>query len=329
MNNDKMQVTNSVQMNTELQNKFLTSAVNYAASSNEVMTNAQKSNVLSLFAELKTNMAKRGITSIASIDMQGSNYIEQVKKWSRLNLSPYDKLFTDIRAIKDKNGNLTGKYSVTIKPQYQTLEKIMILYCRLPIIRFKGDIICVGDKLQTEDDFSTGLTKITGHIKNEKIDRNKYENVIGAYKIAYLNYENNGKLTQLAVIIDKDRIERARKAATTKDIWNSDPIKMIKKTATWELYNSEQIRPFLQFPSDIANNASIIEQSEEMDWNKETKFANVSQANENIEKEIGTNELPTIDNIEDDENIDDDESQTTIEDFTDLANEFLNDKFDD
>ena len=64
--------------------------------------------------------------------------------------------------------------------------------------------------------------------------RNKYENIIGAYAIAYIL--EDGKLNPYIARIDKNRIERGKKAAMTQNIWNSDTRKMVIKTENFEIY---------------------------------------------------------------------------------------------
>ena len=116
------------------------------------------------------------------------NVIGQVKRYARLGLTMSDaEIYPDIR----KNGK-TGKYEVNIKRQYQGIEKVLIRWCSKKIVRFLDGVICKGDEFETEVDFELGLEKIVKHKKNKSVDRNKLENITGAYKIAYV--EENGKL---------------------------------------------------------------------------------------------------------------------------------------
>ena len=198
-----------------------------------------------------------------------------------------DKLYPDIR----KN-NKTGLYDIAIKSQYQTVEKLIVKYFQLPVIRFKEDVICIGDEIVEEEDFATGLSKIVGHKRNQNIDRNKMDNIIGAYKIMYIiDVDNN--INQYVIRIDKNRIDRAYKASPSKEktVWNMDTRKMVLKTVTWEMWNDKNIRAFMKFPEDVINDLSIIEETNEMDWNAETKFNNVSQAQENAQVNVATGEV--------------------------------------
>ena len=186
----------------------------------------------------------------------------------------------------------------------------MVMYYESPrfghIVDFKTEVICIGDEIEIEEDFKTGLTTIVSHKRNKDIDRNKYENIIGAYKIAYccLDPKKPFELTQIYVEIDRNRIERAYNASSSRDkaVWNADSVKMAKKTVTWEMFNSERIRPFMKYPEDVikGGDLKILEESEEMDFNKETKYDNVEKANEEIDKKVATEDV--IDVVYEDEN---------------------------
>ena len=111
-------------------------------------------------------------------------------------------------------------------------------------------------------------------------------------------------MTQIYVEIDRNRIERAYNASSSQDksVWNADTVKMVKKTVTWEMFNSEQIRPFMKYPEDVikGGDLKILEESEEMDFNKETKYDNVDKVNEEIDKKVATEDV--IDVAYEDEN---------------------------
>lgn len=280
----------------------LNMVVNYAAVGGEVLTEREKTSAINIIT--LTNRAivtnSDGITW-NDIDLRGCGFAEQVKHWCKLGITGEDKLYIDIR-----NNKYKVKRDIFIKPQYQTCEKLMTMYFAYPIVRFKTEVICIGDEIEIEEDFKTGLTTIISHKRNKDIDRNKYENIIGAYKIAFvsINPEKPLDLTQIYVEIDRNRIERAYNASSSKDkaVWNADSVKMVKKTVTWEMFNSEQIRPFMKYPEDVikGGDLKILEESEEMDFNKETKYDNVDKVNEEIDKKVATEDV--IDVAYEDEN---------------------------
>jgi hypothetical protein len=280
----------------------LNMVVNYAAVGGEVLTEREKTSAINIIT--LTNRAivtnSDGITW-NDIDLRGCGFAEQVKHWCKLGITGEDKLYIDIR-----NNKYKAKKDIFIKPQYQTCEKLMTMYFAYPIVRFKTEVICIGDEIEIEEDFKTGLTTIISHKRNKDIDRNKYENIIGAYKIAFvsINPEKPLDLTQIYVEIDRNRIERAYNASSSKDksVWNADSVKMVKKTVTWEMFNSEQIRPFMKYPEDVikGGDLKILEESEEMDFNKETKYENVDKVGEEIDKKVATEDV--IDVAYEDEN---------------------------
>lgn len=281
----EQQVQVDVPKKASLVERFLTQVVNYAETSGEILD--QKTKMLAVDIITGANKVVVGNQyRWNEIDIQGCGLISQIKRYAKVGLTMEDKLYVDIR----RNGK-TGLYDINIKPQYQSLEKLLVKYFHKPIERFKTEIVCVGDEVIKEEDFNTGLTKIVAHNRNTTIDRNKLDNIIGAYKIAYVRDGNN--LIQVYVEIDKNRIDRAYKASPSKEktVWNLDSVKMVKKTATWEFYNSELIRPFMIFPEDIVKDLSVLEETSEMDWNAETKFNNVSQAQENVQVNVATGEV--------------------------------------
>lgn len=268
--------------NNSLVGKFLEQVVIYAETSGEELDTRTKALAADIIMSTnKTLIATQ--TSWGEIDIQGSGLISQIKRYAKLGLTMEDKLYVEIR-----NNNRTGKKDIMIKPQYQTLEKLMVKFCSRTILRFKEDVICVGDEIIEEEDFSTGLNRITKHIRNTKVDRNKLENVIGAYKIAYILEGEN--VVPYVVRIDKNRIERAYKASPSKEktVWQLDSRKMVLKTVAWEMWNDKNIRAFMVFPEDVVGNLSILEESQEMDWNAETKFQKVEEVQTNVKKEIAT-----------------------------------------
>ena len=176
------------------------------------------------------------------------NVVEQIKSYARLGLSISDnEIYIDIRS-----NSKTGKKEINIKKQYQGIEKELVKWCNKKIVRFYQDVICVGDKFVTKVDFETGLKKVVEHEKNTNIDRNQLENIIGAYKIAYVDERDDGTLTQYMVEIDKNRIMRAYNASPTKEkpIWKADTQRMVLKTASWCLYNYV-LKPFVNVPVEL------------------------------------------------------------------------------
>lgn len=160
------------------------------------------------------------------------------------------------------------------------------------IFRFKTDVICEGDEFVTDFDFSTGQDIVIKHVKNPNADPNDLQQIIGAYKIAFVK-EPNGKVVQLLVQIDKNRIMRAYNSAQTKNVWNNDTKKMVLKTVTWEMWNSEVIRPFMIFPEEIVahDNLGIVNESADVEFvNQDLKHKEIGQANSSAKESIGTGE---------------------------------------
>ncbi len=251
--------------------------------SNEVFSTRAKECASDIIVSLSHTLNERGF-AWKQIDTQGSGLINQIKRWAKLGIDvTTDKLYPDIR-----NNSKTGLYDIKVKGQYQTVEKLIIKYCSKKIFRFKTEVICVGDELKKEFDYLLGEDKITGFIKNEKTNRNLLDNIIGAFKIAY--YTENGQVKQIVTEIDKNRIMRAYDTATTKNVWNRDTQKMVKKTVTWEMWNGEDIRPFMDFPEDIIQDLTVVNESEDVDFNKEHKYSNVVDAQEHVEETIGVGE---------------------------------------
>lgn len=259
--------------------RYLNAVIDYANVSGDVIDNKTKTFAVDIITMANKNIISNKYTW-ENIDVKGCGLVSQIKRWSKLGVSSQDKLYLDFR-----NNSKTGMIDITIKGQYQTYEKLMRLYYKKKdtIVRFKSDIICIGDVIEKEEDFSTGITKITKHVRNEEIDRNKFENIIGAYKIAYEKNED-GTLTPIYVEIDKNRIERARNASPSREkaVWNSDTKKMVLKTVTIEMWNNEQIRPFLVFPEDVISSLDVIEETENMNWNKNNQFEETKETDENV-----------------------------------------------
>lgn len=224
------------------------------------------------------------------IDLISNNYVGDIKRWAKLGVDSNDHLFTDIR----KNGK-TGMVDLKIKPQYQTIEKLMIKYCSKKIVAFKTDVICVDDEFETDYDFENGVEKVIKHVKAPNRNPNSLDDITGAYKIAYYE-EPNGKRTQILCVIDKNRIMRAYNAAQTKNVWNADTQKMVKKTVTWEMWNSEVIRPFMNFPTDIIEDLSVINENADVDFsNQDHKYKDVNSATSNAKSRMNTGSVIDVD----------------------------------
>lgn len=220
------------------------------------------------------------------IDLVSNNYIGDIKRWAKLGIDSNDHLYPDIR-----RNSKTGMVDLKIKPQYQTIEKLIIKYCSKKVVSFRTDVICVGDDFETDFDFENGVEKVVKHTKSPDRNPNSLDDITGAYKIAYYE-EPNGKRTQILCVIDKNRIMRAYNAAQTKNVWNADTLKMVKKTVTWEMWNSEVIRPFMNFPTDILEDLSIVDENSDVDFtSKERKYKDVESATDNAKRNINSGDV--------------------------------------
>lgn len=252
--------------------------------SNEIFTTRAKNCAMDIITSVDHTLNERGM-KWNDVDSKGSNLIMQIKQWAKLGIDmSNDKLYPDIR-----RNNKTGMYDIRIKGQYQTVEKLITNFFNRNVFRFKTEVICVGDDFKADFDYATGEDKVISFTKNMKVDRTKLENIIGAFKILYY-YDDDNKIHQILTKIEKDRIVRAYNAATTKNVWNTDTQKMVKKTVTWEMFNGEDIRPFMNFPEDIIQDLDVVNDTEDIDFNKEHKYQSVVDAQTNIEENMGTDE---------------------------------------
>ena len=102
--------------------RFLTQVVNYAETSGEILD--QKTKTLAVDIITGANKVVVGNQyRWSEIDIQGCGLISQIKRYAKVGLTMEDKLYVDIR-INSK----TGLYYINIKPQYQSLEKLMVKY---------------------------------------------------------------------------------------------------------------------------------------------------------------------------------------------------------
>ena len=280
----KIQAPVKKDFSQQLIENMLTKISDVVTYSNETFTPQAKVIACDIITSIDHTINERGYRW-NEIDAKGSGLVMQIKKWAKLGVDcSTDKLYADIR----KNGN-TGMYDIKVKGQYQTVERLMILYCKKNIIKFKTEVICIGDKLETRFNYETGEEKVIDFKKNDSINRNDINNIIGAFKIAYLEDEK-GNRSQLVTIIEKDRISRAMQAAKTKNVWTSDTQKMVKKTVTWEMFNGEDIRPFMDYPAEIIEDLKIVNENEDVDFNKEHKYENVVNADLHATETLGSGE---------------------------------------
>ena len=188
-----------------------------------------------------------------------TNFLEQVKHNSKMQFSLQEQdIFLDIR-----NNSSTGLKDITIRKQYQGVQKVMRRYCTKKIVRFADGIVYKGDTFEYGLDFATGLNKIT-YKQNPNTDHSRLENVTHAFAIAYVDEMKT--LVPYVCVIDKARIMRAFNASAAKDKgpWSTDTARMVRKTAYWCLYN-DIFKPFIEIPSDLQTSFAATE--DEMDFN--------------------------------------------------------------
>lgn len=275
--------SNRIQAFTE---KIFMNIVNETTNTQEIFNARDRAIASDIITSIyKGVMTNDKIKGWKEVDLVGNNVPNQIKRWAKLGISTQDKLYPEFR----KNGK-TGKYDLVIKGQYQTIEKLLVKYCTKKIFRFKTDVICVGDEFVTNFDFAKGQDIVIKHNKCADFENksNDLANIVGAYKIAYVK-EDDGSITQLLCQIDKNRIMRAYNSAQTKNVWNSDTKKMVLKTVTWEMWNSEVVRPFMLFPDEIIDDLSVVNDTADVDFgNKEFKHSNIDNAKDEALKSIGS-----------------------------------------
>lgn len=199
-------------------------------------------------------------TNPNEVNFIGCNFPGQVKRFARLGLSLNEKeIWLDIR-----NNTKAGKKDINIKVQYQGEEKLLTKFNTKNggVKNVIKDVILDGEELVQKRNFKTGDYEIIDHkipdILNRSITIKTKDSVKGAYAVAY---HNDG--TQTAVIIDKDRINRAMSAAKTQTIWSSDFRKMVLKTVVHELY--QELAKFNVVPDDLLNDyADMITDKDEV-----------------------------------------------------------------
>lgn len=304
------EVKNEIQVK-DLGQKAITSMMNqvvsYANLENTQLSKKETQYAVGIITNINKKVVSDSNLSWNVLDVQGCQLPAQIKRFARLNLQlENQELFIDIR-----NNSKTGLKDINLKLQYQGLEKLMMRYCTFgekKIVRFYKDVICKGDKIVEKPNLSTGLLELKDHEYFETDDveyRNKLDNIIGAYAIAYV--EENGKLNPYVARIDKNRIERGRKSATTQNIWNVDTRKMVIKTAVWELY--AMMKPYMLMPQDLVVDFTRATETD-IDFNKEFINANYEEVETKVKKNVATEEVIEFDDYEE-----------VNEEFTELDND--------
>lgn len=304
------EVKNEIQVK-DLGQKAITSMMNqvvsYANLENTQLSKKETQYAVGIITNINKKVVSDSNLSWNVLDVQGCQLPAQIKRFARLNLQlENQELFIDIR-----NNSKTGLKDINLKLQYQGLEKLMMRYCTFgekKIVRFYKDVICKGDKIVEKPNLSTGLLELKDHEYFETDDveyRNKLDNIIGAYAIAYV--EENGKLNPYVARIDKNRIERGRKSATTQNIWNVDTRKMVIKTAVWELY--AMMKPYMLMPQDLVVDFTRATEND-VDFNKEFINANYEEVETKVKKNVATEEVIEFDDYEE-----------VNEEFTELDND--------
>lgn len=207
-----------------------------------------------------------------------NNFLMQIRSFAKLELTVAENELY----INFKYDKLSPYIDVVITKQYQATQKLAVKYCTKNITHFKDGIVYDGDIFEYHEDFINGLTVITKHEKGEA-DRTNFDNIKKAYAIAYT--KDNGSIIPYVIIIDKKRIDDARKSSsiTTGLIWNKYLERMIRKTTYWCLFN-DIIKPYLEMPLDIKEALSATDK--DMDFTTELEKDNIIYDVEN-----------TIDNI--------------------------------
>lgn len=232
--------------------------------------------------------------NLNDINFMGCNFPGQVKRFARLGLSLNDKeIWLDIR-----NNTKAGKKDINIKVQYQGEEKLLSKFCKKNdgVKNIIKDVILEDEELVQKRDFKTGDYEIIDHkipdILNRNISFKNKEKVKGAYAVAY---HNDG--TQTAIIIDKDRIDRAMKAAKTANIWQSDFKKMVLKTVVHELY--QELSKFNVIPDELLKDYTemVIAKDEvqaEINANANKEFIDADFVENEVAKEIENDAHPEL-----------------------------------
>lgn len=320
----KNQVKNEIEVK-DIGQKAITNLLNQVKSFAELDNTKLTTKETQYAVSIITNINKKVVSEKRNwntLDITGCQLPAQIKRFSRLNLAiENQEIFIDIR-----NNSKTGLQDINLKMQYQGLEKLMLNYCSKKIVRYYKDVICKGDKIKEKPNLETGVFEIKEHeyFETDDIDyRNKIENIIGAYAIAYVQEDN--KLVPYCARIDKNRIERGRKAATTQNIWNADTRKMTIKTAVWELY--ALMKPFMVMPQDLLQEFEKATEND-VDFNKDYINVSAEEVKDVINENINNSE--ELSSSFDDDDFDDDSTGEVKEDNNDdVMKKYLKDNLYD
>ena len=252
------------------------------------LTGEEKIFAVNTICDIDKKLREQGI-DWKQVDVIGCKDPQQIKRYARLGLSTSDgEIYVDVRY-----NSKTGKNDVTIKKQYQGVEKEIIKFCSKKIDHFKRGVICVGDEFEIEEDFETGYDKVTKHKKNpdKNLDRNLLDNITGAYEIAYEKLPD-GSFVQHVALIDKNRIMRAYNASPSREktVWKNDTQRMVLKTAAWVLYNNV-LKPYIEIPTSLKKDWE--ETNDQMEF--ESLNAESQEQQDIIHQNVGEGDIVAFD----------------------------------
>lgn len=252
------------------------------------LTGEEKIFAVNTICDIDKKLREQGI-DWKQVDVIGCKVPQQIKRYARLGLSTSDgEIYVDVRY-----NSKTGKQDVTIKKQYQGVEKEIIKFCSKKIDHFKRGVICVGDEFEIEEDFETGYDKVTKHKKNpdKNLDRNLLDNIVGAYEIAYEKLPD-GSFVQHVALIDKNRIMRAYNASPSREktVWKNDTQRMVLKTAAWVLYNNV-LKPYIEIPTSLKKDWE--ETNDQMEF--ESLNAESQEQQDIIHQNVGEGDIVAFD----------------------------------
>lgn len=252
------------------------------------LTGEEKIFAVNTICDIDKKLREQGI-DWKQVDVIGCKVPQQIKRYARLGLSTSDgEIYVDVRY-----NSKTGKNDVTIKKQYQGVEKEIIKFCSKKIDHFKRGVICVGDEFEIEEDFETGYDKVTKHKKNpdKNLDRNLLDNIVGAYEIAYEKLPD-GSFVQHVALIDKNRIMRAYNASPSREktVWKNDTQRMVLKTAAWVLYNNV-LKPYIEIPTSLKKDWE--ETNDQMEF--ESLNAESQEQQDIIHQNVGEGDIVAFD----------------------------------
>jgi len=252
------------------------------------LTGEEKIFAVNTICDIDKKLREQGV-NWQQVDVIGCKVPQQIKRYARLGLSTSDgEIYVDVRY-----NSKTGKNDVTIKKQYQGVEKEIIKFCSKKIDHFKRGVICVGDEFEIEEDFGTGYDKVTKHKKNpdKNLDRNLLDNITGAYEIAYEKLPD-GSFVQHVALIDKNRIMRAYNASPSREktVWKNDTQRMVLKTAAWVLYNNV-LKPYIEIPTSLKKDWE--ETNDQMEF--ESLNAESQEQQDIIHQNVGEGDIVAFD----------------------------------